>query len=86
LLQAELDREVLDEEKQHPGRWESFVARPWHVVDQPPMQRYLSDAWILREELGAAMLDAALNGNDARILDNAALRSKGQKALEKHKL
>jgi hypothetical protein len=50
------------------------------------MQRYLSDAWILREELGAAMLDAALNGNDARILDNAALRSKGQKALEKHKL
>lgn len=31
------------------------------------------------------MVDAALNGGDKRLLDNASLREKGQKALEKEK-
>lgn len=80
-MQAELDREVLAVETQNPNRWESFVVRPWFVCDSKPYISYISDAYIFREELGAAMVDAALNGGDQRLLDNAALRQKGQAAL-----
>ena len=85
-LQAQLDREILDVEKQNPGRWESFVARPWFVVDAPPMTRFIfPGAWILRPVLGLGMLDAAMNGDKLRVLDNSTLRSKGEAALAKRK-
>ncbi|KAK5174214.1 uncharacterized protein LTR77_001294 [Saxophila tyrrhenica] len=81
--QGKLDQEVLDTETQNPGRWESFVARPWHVVDEPPRIRFLvSNSWIYKDELGAAMVDAALNGGGERIMDNAPMRERGQKAME----
>lgn len=71
-------------EEQHPGKWETFVARPWYVVDEPPMISYvLSNSYIFRKELGAAMVDAALNSGDKRLLENADLRAKGQAALSK---
>ena len=71
-------------DKQHPGKWESFVVRPWMVVDKPPFLSYvLSNSWIYRYELGAAMVDAAVNGGEVQLLDNAPLRQKGQAALAK---
>lgn len=71
-------------EEQNPGKWETFVARPWAVVDEPPMLSYIvSNSWIYRKELGAAMVDAALNSGDKRLLNNEDLRAKGQAALSK---
>ena len=82
LVQADLDRDVLKLEEQNKGLWESFVIRPWHVVDEPPfISKIVSNSWIYRTELGAAMVDAALNGNNERIINNAELRTKGQAAL-----
>lgn len=79
-----LDRDLLAMEERHPKTWETFVARPWFVCDQPPMISYvLSGSYIFRKELGAAMVDAALNSGDKRLLDNADLRAKGQAALAK---
>ncbi len=84
--QGVVDRKVLDVETQNPGRWESFVVRPWHVVDQPPMIRHVvANSWILREELAAIMVEAALNGGLPRLLDNATMRIKGQEAIEREK-
>ena len=81
-MQAELDRNILAIDRQHPDRWESFVVRPWMVVDSPPKLSYvLSNCYILRIELAAAMVDAALNGSNESLLDNAPLREKGQQAL-----
>ena len=78
-----MDREVLALEQANPGRWESFVVRPWFVVEQPPMMRYISNAWILTDELGAAMVDAALHGSKDKIIDNSLAKKNGQAALEK---
>ena len=85
-MQADLDREILALEKQNAGRWESFIIRPWFVVDDKPKIAYILDnSWIPRPELGAAMVDAALHGSNERILDNATLRKNGQAALQKQK-
>ncbi|KAK3684699.1 hypothetical protein LTR37_020029 [Vermiconidia calcicola] len=87
-IRANLDREILALPEKHAGRWESFVARPWFVVDSPPMSRYLlgEASWILREELAAAMVDAALRGGEERLLGDGALRRKGQEAIGREKL
>ena len=82
-MRGEMDRDVLDVEKQNPDRWESFIARPWFVVDEKPRIDYVwSNGWIFREDLAAGMVDAAINGGEPRLLDNAALRTKGQGALK----
>lgn len=82
--QGVLDRDLLAMEDQNPGKWETFVARPWYVVDEPPMiSHVLSNSYIFRKELGAAMVDAALNSGDKRLLPNGDLRAKGQAALAK---
>ena len=58
--------------------------RPWFVVDVPPKVRFIfPGAWIYRDTLGAAMLDAALNGGEPRVLENTALNARDQAALEK---
>ena len=60
--------------------------RPWFVVDTEPKISYLiANSFIFSKELGAAMVDAALNSGDQRLLDNAALRKNGQAALSKQK-
>ena len=83
MQQEDLDQKILALEKENP-KWESFVVRPWHVVDEEPTSRIkLAMGWILRKELGAAMVDAALNSSEQRLLDNAQLREKGQAALSK---
>jgi hypothetical protein len=82
-----MDQDVLNTETENPGRWESSVVRPWHVVEQPPMIRYIaSNSWIYREELAAVMVDAAVNGGLPRLLDNATMRIKGQEAIAREKL
>ena len=85
---GDLDREVLATETQNSGRWESFVVRPWFVVDQKPYVGYVfgDNSWVLRTELGAAMVDAAVNGGYDRVINNTQLRSIGQKVLERTKL
>jgi hypothetical protein len=85
---AILDREVLATEQQNTGRWESFVARPWFVADEKPRIAYAlgENSWIVRDELAAAMVDAALNGGEPRLMDNATLKEKGRLALERTKL
>lgn len=81
--QGVLDRDLLAIETQNPGRWETFVVRPWFVVDVKPYISYiLSNSWIYRKELGAAMVDAALNSGEERVINNAELRVKGQAALK----
>lgn len=83
-MQADLDREVLAMEEQNKGRWESYVVRPWFVVDERPKVAYVfgDNSWILREELGAAMVEAAVNGGESRLLDNATLKFNGRKVLK----
>lgn len=84
IRQAELDRDLLAIEDQNANRWESFVVRPWFVVDKEPVISYvLSNSFIFRTELGAAMVDAALNSGDQQLLANAELRKKGQAALSR---
>ena len=87
IKQADLDRDILAIEKQNSGRWESFVVRPWFVCDEKPYIGHVlgPNSYIFRTELGAAMVDAALNGGEPRLLDNTTLRVKGQAALEKQK-
>lgn len=87
-LRAELDREVLATEQQNQGRWESFVVRPWFVVDAKPYVGYVlgENSWILRSELGAAMVDAAVNGGYERVLSNTRMREIGQEVLKREKL
>ncbi|KAK3711108.1 hypothetical protein LTR37_009895 [Vermiconidia calcicola] len=87
-LRANLDRKILALSEKHAGRWESFVARPWFVLDSPPMSRFLlgEASWIYREELAAAMVDAALEGGEERLLGDGALRRKGQEAIGREKL
>ena len=85
---AILDREVLATETENTGRWESYVARPWFVADAKPNVSYAlgENSWILREDLAAAMVDAALEGGEPRLMDNATLKEKGRLALERTKL
>lgn len=87
-LRAELDREVLATEQQNQGRWESFVVRPWFVVDAKPYAGYVlgDNSWILRSELGAAMTDAAVHGGNERVLSNTRMREIGQQVLKRGKL
>jgi hypothetical protein len=57
------------------------------VVDQKPYVGYvLSNSWIYRDELAAAMVEAALNGGEPRLMSNATMRVNGQRALERVKL
>lgn len=57
------------------------------MVDQKPYVGYvLSNSWIYRDELAAAMVEAALNGGEPRLMSNAMMRVNGQKALERVKL
>jgi hypothetical protein len=53
------------------------------VDEKPKIQSKITDGWIFRAELGAAMVDTALNGGGPRLMDNAMLRATGQAALEK---
>jgi len=77
------DQDVLKVGEEDPEHWESFVARPWHVVNEPPMMsNFVNNSYILIPELGAAMLDAAMNGSEQGIMDNAFMRTKGQQALK----
>lgn len=62
------------------------MVRPWFVVDEPPRTRFVfPGAWIFRPVLGAGMLDAALNGGEPRLMDNTALKARGDAALAKLK-
>ena len=85
---AVLDREVLATEQQNAGRWESYVVRPWFVADAKPRLAYAlgENSWILRDALAAAMVDAALEGGEPRLLDNTTLKEKGRLSLERTKL
>ena len=78
-----MDDDLVALGSQHPDRWESYVVRPWHVVDEPPrISHFVSNSYIFRPELGAATADAALNGDAERGIGNEALRVKGQAALK----
>lgn len=77
----DFDNEVLALEKQHPGKWVSFVSRPWHVVDEPLTGFKLINEYILRPELGAAMTDAVLNGGVERIMTNEEMKERGQRIV-----
>lgn len=86
-LRGDLDRDLLRIESENAPRWESYVIRPWQVTDQAPTNKmtqwiFGENTWIYRKELGAAMLDAAMNGCDQRVLDNMTLRANGQEALK----
>ena len=81
---GDIERDLCKLNTEMGGRWETVSVRPWFVIegDQPNMmQRYLG-AYIPREELGAAMVDAALNGSKKQILENADCREKGRAALK----
>lgn len=81
-VRPDMDEAVLALEQQNPGRWESYVMRPAAVVDKEPVWSYVSSSWIFKEELAAAMVEAAVEGDSKRVLANAELRSKGQSALK----
>lgn len=79
----DLDHDILRIGDDDSSRWQSFVARPWYVVDAPPMlSNIVENCYILIPELGAAMVDAALHGSEQGIMDNAFMRQKGQNALK----
>ena len=58
------------------------------MVDTKPYIAHLlgENSYIYRPEIGAAMVEAALNGGEPRLLSNTMMRQQGQAALERQKL
>jgi len=79
--------EFADQRKQNQRPWEVYVVRPAYV--SPKLRGIVLAAltgnwWMLRiDELGAAMVDTALDGHAERKLLHRALVAKGQSALKK---
>lgn len=89
-LRGDMDREILalnqgGQSVEGGGRWESYVARPWYVVEQPPaVSRVLGeDSYIFTPELGAAMVEVAREGCGREVMENAFMKGLGREALAK---
>ena len=83
-LRGDMDRAVLKVAKDEgKGRWESYVARPWYVVHEPPaVSKVLGEnSYIFIPELGAAMVEAAMVGCERSVLDNGFMKGLGREAL-----
>ncbi|KAK4502705.1 hypothetical protein PRZ48_006131 [Zasmidium cellare] len=81
-LRGEVENKVLATQTQHPGHWQSFVARPAYVTVGEPMLRFvMPGSYIPVEELAAALVDTAVNGSETERLENSDLRRRGKAAL-----
>ncbi|KAF7189538.1 Leucinostatins biosynthesis cluster protein T [Pseudocercospora fuligena] len=75
---------VMDLEKQYGQGWKPFIVRPGFVtVREPTLSPILGNLYVPVGELAAAMVDAAVNGGEKQILDNADLRQYGKAALQR---
>lgn len=83
-VRGDMDRSVVKFAEENPDTWESYIARPWYVVPkQPAISNVLGEnSYILIPQLGAAMVDAAINGSEKVYMDNAFMKAKGQQALK----
>lgn len=84
-LRGDMDRSVVRlAEEEMPERWESYIARPWIVANEPPAASKAlgENSYILIPQLGAAMVDAAVNGSERVYMDNAFMKEKGAQALK----
>jgi hypothetical protein len=66
------------------GKWETVVVRPASVIEggKPGAFVGMSSAWILREQLGAAMVEYGVNGSAKEIRNNAELKELGERLLK----
>ena len=70
------------------GKWETVVVRPASVIEggKPGLITGMSSMWILREELGAAMVELAVNGSAKEVLTNMELKAMGESLLKDSKV
>lgn len=83
-LRGDLDRSLVKLGEEQPESWESYIARPWYVLpERPRIASVLGEnSWIFMPYLGAAMVDAALNGCEKVYMDNALMKERGAQALK----
>lgn len=83
-LRGDMDRSVVKLAEDNRDIWESYIARPWFVVpERPAIANVLGEnSYIPIPVLGAAMVDAAMNGCEKAYMDNAFMKEKGQQALK----
>jgi len=87
---AEVHITGLPEKAQIQGKLETYVVRPLLVVPKDGIKSWVScvtgpSVSIQVGELAAAMVDAALNGSETQIMDNAFLVSRGRNVLDSPK-
>eukprot|EP01117_Protostelium_nocturnum_P002233 TRINITY_DN12880_c0_g1_i1.p1 TRINITY_DN12880_c0_g1~~TRINITY_DN12880_c0_g1_i1.p1 ORF type:complete len:221 (+),score=38.93 TRINITY_DN12880_c0_g1_i1:45-707(+) len=77
-------------EKEHSSVWKSFIAKPAAVLPKKGLGMGTA-SWLVGStysikinELAAAMIDMAIHGNDAQVILNAPLVSKGRSLLQKN--
>ncbi|KXT12216.1 hypothetical protein AC579_3443 [Pseudocercospora musae] len=76
-----VDNRVMNLEGKFDQGWKTFSERPGFVtVREPTLSLVLGNLHIPVGELAAAMVDAAVNGSQKRILENAAPRRLGKAA------
>lgn len=67
------------------GPWEAYVVRPAWVNSKPVFAAIFGNRWMIRvDQLGAAMIDTALNGHAERRLLHPAVVAKGKAAMMKN--
>ena len=76
----ELDFEEFATQSQ--GRWQSFVARPAMVLKPGATSWLPAMMKVPVEILGAALVDAVVNGWEETAKGNTALNIRGQEALK----
>lgn len=84
-LRGDMDRAVVKVAEDHPDSWESYIARPWYVLPKRPAvvtAVFGENAWIHIPQLGAAMVDAAMNGSEQVYMDCGFMKKKGEQALK----
>lgn len=82
---GDMDRSLVKLAEDDSNNWESYIARPWYVLpERPPIIAAIfgENSWIPTPNLGAAMVDAALNGSTKVYMDNAFMKDKGVQALK----
>ena len=84
LLQkrGKMELEFTEYAAEHADSWQSFVARPAMVL-KPGVSSWLPAGMKIRVEvLGAAMVDAVVNGWEVQTKGNGSLNLRGEEALK----
>lgn len=76
-----MERDLCKLNAEMVGKWETVSVRPWFVIegDKPSMMQLYLGAYIPKEELAAAMVDAAINGSEKQIREMRIVGSRARR-------